>query len=85
MSVRSFTSAVVLLSQYSARDRRTKSGLHMEDSMRTMNKAILTAACVVVLVWPLLFWGKPVSPKDNAMSYQQERASNINWRHELLW
>jgi len=29
-----------------------------ESDMRTPAKAVLTALCVAVLIWPLLHWGK---------------------------
>ena len=39
--------------------------------MRTMLKATLTAAAIVALAWPLLFWGKPESLADNGRNIQQ--------------
>jgi hypothetical protein len=60
----------------------------MEDNMNTAIKVALTAACVVALFWPLLFWGKSASPNSNttaSTSTQQQLPSNIVWNHDHLW
>jgi hypothetical protein len=53
--------------------------------MQTAIKIVLTAACVVVLAWPLLFWGKPALPGDDVMQRERALPSNVIGRHELLW
>jgi hypothetical protein len=32
--------------------------------MNTIIKAVLTAACIVALAWPLLFWGEPAQSES---------------------
>ena len=53
--------------------------------MHTIIKATLTAACIVVLVWPLLFWGKPALPENNARDTEQSQSYNLMPRHDVLW
>ena len=53
--------------------------------MHTAIKVALTGACVLVLAWPLLFWGKPALPGDGIMQQERELPSHIIGRHELLW
>lgn len=56
--------------------------------MNTIIKATLTAACIVVLVWPLLFWGKPALPENGARDIepsQQSQSYNMVPRHDVLW
>ena len=48
-------------------------------------KLVLTGLCVVVLSWPLLFWGKPALPEDGVMQRERALPSNVIGRHELLW
>jgi hypothetical protein len=53
--------------------------------MHTAIKVVLTAACVVALAWPLLFWGQPALPEDGVTQRERELPSNVIGRHELLW
>jgi hypothetical protein len=51
-----------------------------------MIKAAWTAAIVIVLVWPLLFWGEPASPGFKRTNDIQLRLlNNLPHRQELLW
>jgi hypothetical protein len=61
-----------------------------EANTRTMIKAAWTAALVIVLVWPLLFWGKPASPgfkrtNDIQSRLQSRLLNDLPHRQELLW
>ena len=53
--------------------------------MHAAIKVILTGVCVVVLAWPLLFWGKPALPEGGVTERERELPSNVIGRHELLW
>jgi hypothetical protein len=53
--------------------------------MHTAIKVALTAACVVALAWPLLFWGQPALPEDGVTQRERELPSNVIIRPELLW
>jgi hypothetical protein len=55
-----------------------------------MIKAAWTAAIIFVLVWPLLFWGKPASPgfkrtNDIQSRLQSRLLNDLPHRQELLW
>jgi len=53
--------------------------------MHTMVKAVWTAAIVIVLAWPLLFWGKPALPDFKRTNDIQSRLLNdLPRRQELL-
>jgi hypothetical protein len=54
-------------------------------AMPTAIKLVLTGLCVVVLSWPLLFWGKPALPEDGVMQRERALPSNVIGWHELLW
>ena len=56
--------------------------------MHTMIKAVLTAACIVAIAWPLVFWGKPEAPATNGRNVEQvapPRApfATRSWYHEF--
>ena len=54
--------------------------------MRTMIKAAWTVAIIIVLVWPLLFWGKSASQGFKRTNDFQSRVLNdLPHRRELLW
>jgi hypothetical protein len=54
--------------------------------MNTWIKAVLTAACVIAIAWPLLFWGKPALPEnDNYLDRQPQPIFNFMQQHEHLW
>jgi hypothetical protein len=40
--------------------------------MHTVIKAILTAALVVAIAWPLLFWGNPGASQHNGSNIQRQ-------------
>jgi len=44
-----------------------------------------TAAIVVLVAWPLLFWGKPASPNQDNVEFQTSRSYNSLQRPELFW
>ena len=51
--------------------------------MRTWIRLIWTAAIVLAVAWPLLFWGKAAS--RDGESPQRPSLYNPLERHELLW
>lgn len=59
--------------------------------MRTPIKAALTALCLVLVAWPLLFWGKPARPgapdrgKPEVESVSDGLIFNLNKHDDLLW
>jgi hypothetical protein len=56
--------------------------------MHTIIKTALTAVCLVALVWPLLFWGKPALPEQGSRHAEQTQPQlpyNILPRHDILW
>lgn len=53
--------------------------------MHTAIKVLLTGVCVVVLSWPLLFWGKPALPEDGVTQRERALPSNMIGRQEHLW
>jgi hypothetical protein len=56
--------------------------------MPTIVKTLLTAACVIALMWPLLFWGKPALTERGARQAEQTQNPlpyNVMPRHEILW
>jgi hypothetical protein len=57
-----------------------------EASMDMFIRIALTAAIVVLVAWPLLFWGKPALPNhSNIETFQPSRSYNPLQRPELLW
>ena len=52
-------------------------------NMRTWIRVIWTAAILIALAWPLLFWGKAASLDRE--SRQQPLLYNSMDRHEILW
>ena len=56
-----------------------------EANMHTMIKAAWTAAIVIVVAWPLLFWGRPALPDFKRTNDIQSRLlSDLQHRQELL-
>jgi len=53
--------------------------------MHTAIKVVLTAACVVALAWPLLFWGHPALPEDGVTQRERELPSHVMGWNEMLW
>ena len=54
--------------------------------MHTMIKAAWTAAIVIVVAWPLLFWGKPALPESKRTNgIESQLLNNLPHRQELLW
>jgi hypothetical protein len=56
--------------------------------MHTIIKTVLTAACVVALMWPLLFWGKAAVPEHGPRQAEQTQAPqpySLLPRHEIFW
>jgi hypothetical protein len=54
--------------------------------MPTLIKAAWTAATVIIVVWPLLFWGKPALPdSQHAKSVHSRPHYDPLERPELLW
>lgn len=52
--------------------------------MRTWIRLLWTAAIVIAVAWPLLFWGKAAS-LDRGEYPQRPLLFNPMERHELLW
>ena len=56
--------------------------------MHPILRVALTTLCVIVLAWPLLFWGKPALP-DRSLQHvetgQPPLFYNSQLRHELYW
>jgi hypothetical protein len=54
--------------------------------MHTVIKTAWTAVIVIVVAWPLLFWGKPALPEFKRTNDIQSRLLNdLPHRQELLW
>ncbi len=56
--------------------------------MHTMIKATLTAALIVALAWPLLFWGKSGSSANNGRDIQQRMTQapfTLERQYEPAW
>jgi len=58
--------------------------------MHNAIKIALTSICVLTVAWPLLFWGKPATPRQrNAEAQTKQESYNVNWprelQRELLW
>jgi hypothetical protein len=54
--------------------------------MHLLIRIAWTAAAVVLVAWPLLFWGKPASPnQDNIETIPPSLSYNPLQRPELLW
>ncbi len=54
--------------------------------MRTWIRVLWTAAAVIAIAWPLLFWGKAASLDGrNGEFSRQPTLINPLERHELLW
>ena len=54
--------------------------------MRTWIRLVLTAAIIVALAWPLLFWSRAASlDGKGGESFQRRMLFNPLERHELLW
>jgi hypothetical protein len=47
-----------------------------EDIMHTVIKVILTATVLVLIAWPLMFWGSPAAP---AREILRESAHVLRW------
>jgi hypothetical protein len=57
-----------------------------EDNMHPILRVVLTALLVVVLAWPLLFWGKPaLSDRRDRYPEAGKPVFNKMPRVELLW
>jgi hypothetical protein len=56
-----------------------------EASMHLWIRIAWTAAIVVLVAWPLLFWGKPASPNQDNVEFQTSRSYNSLQRPELFW
>ncbi len=50
--------------------------------MRLWIRVLWTAAAVIAIAWPLLFWGKAASLDSGV---RQPAITNPLERHELLW
>ena len=56
--------------------------------MHKIIRAALTAAVLVAVVWPLLFWGKPAAPGQDSGHVEAFRGHliyNTTSRPELYW
>jgi len=53
--------------------------------MRTWIRLLWTAAIVIAVAWPLLFWGKAASLDRSGEHFQRPLLFNPLERHELLW
>ena len=56
--------------------------------MNTMIKLGMTAALVVVVAWPLLFWGKPALPESSGSGLRKiEPAGHYRllYQQEAVW
>jgi hypothetical protein len=54
--------------------------------MRTWIRLLWTAAIVIALAWPLLFWSKAASlDRKSSESLQRPSLYNPLERHEILW
>lgn len=54
--------------------------------MRTWIRLVWTAAIVIAVAWPLLFWGKAASrDRSSGENLQRPPLYNSLERHEILW
>jgi hypothetical protein len=53
--------------------------------MRTWIRLVWTAAIVIAVAWPLLFWGKAASLDRSSSENLQRPLFNPLERHEILW
>jgi hypothetical protein len=53
--------------------------------MRTWIRVLWTAAAVIAIAWPLLFWGKAASLDGRNGEFARPQLLNPLERHELLW
>ena len=57
--------------------------------MATLIKAVLTAAAIIAIAWPLIFWGNPATPEAKEVQAIDQPWPNhphtISPRYELLW
>ena len=54
-------------------------------NMRTWIRLLWTAAIVIAVAWPLLFWGKAASLDRSGEHFQRPLLFNPLERHEILW
>ena len=58
--------------------------------MATLIKAVLTAAAIVAIAWPLIFWGNPATPQVKASQDIEQQPwpqhpYTISPRYDLQW
>ena len=56
--------------------------------MHPILRVALTTLCVIVLAWPLLFWGKPAMTDRSIQQFESSQPPliyNNLLRHELYW
>ena len=57
--------------------------------MTTLIKAVLTAAAIVAIALPLIFWANPATPRTKAVHDADQSWPNhpytISPQYELLW
>ena len=56
-------------------------------NMRTWIRLLWTAAIVIAVAWPLLFWGKPAFPhrQDANVGTKQPMIQHVMPPRDLLW